>query len=112
MKKPSVASGKQGTTASSSASASRNGGSKKRSRSPSYSDASPPKRRAVSYDDDEDDFDDAPAHDDVRSMIWGIMGKNRADYVSRDIISDDEDMEADANALEREEKARYVLFQH
>ncbi|TRM65075.1 hypothetical protein BD626DRAFT_547342 [Schizophyllum amplum] len=35
--------------------------------------------------------------------IWGLFGKNRDRYVGQDVESDD-DMEADAMALEREEK--------
>jgi len=32
-----------------------------------------------------------------------MFGKNRDAYVRKDVFSDDEDMEADATALEREE---------
>ncbi|KAG6872736.1 hypothetical protein C0995_007057 [Termitomyces sp. Mi166 len=66
---------------------------KKRPRSPSLSEESdldslPPRRQAGSG------YSDA---------IWGFFGKNRDKYVNRDVFSDDEDMEADASALEREE---------
>ncbi|KAF9266458.1 SPT2-domain-containing protein [Marasmius fiardii PR-910] len=41
----------------------------------------------------------------VSNMIWQIMGKKRSDYVRKDdIFSDEEDMEAGASDLEREEK--------
>jgi len=33
-----------------------------------------------------------------------MFGNDRRSYVSRDVFSDDEDMEADATLLEREEK--------
>lgn len=39
-----------------------------------------------------------------------MFGKNRDAYVGRDVLSDDEDMEADADALEREEFRRFVIF--
>jgi protein SPT2 len=37
--------------------------------------------------------------------IWSIMnpGRERSNYLARDVVSDDEDMEADLNVLEREE---------
>ncbi|KAL4072612.1 SPT2 chromatin protein-domain-containing protein [Scleroderma yunnanense] len=65
--------------------------SKKRARSPSCSESPPPKRRA-----------DSPA-DAIRSEIWKLFGKDRTTYVARDIDSDDDDMEADASALMKEE---------
>ncbi|KAF5392179.1 hypothetical protein D9757_001608 [Collybiopsis confluens] len=77
---------------------------KKRARSPGRSESPRPKRRAVPRSSEEldDDFDDDVV--DMKGLIWGIMGKNRNDYVKMDVFSDDEDMEADASALEREEK--------
>lgn len=64
---------------------------KKRSRSLSRSESPPPaKKRAASTD--------------YRDEIWQILGKNRSNYVSMDVFSDDDDMEADATALEREEQ--------
>lgn len=38
-----------------------------------------------------------------------MFGKNRDAYVQKDVYSDDEDMEADARVLEREEYERLVL---
>ncbi|KAK2460149.1 hypothetical protein APHAL10511_007828 [Amanita phalloides] len=69
---------------------------KKRPRSESRSESPPPKRRGHAPDDD-------GAGDDLKSMIWGMFGRNRAEYVSRDVFSDDEDMEADASLVEKEE---------
>jgi len=40
--------------------------------------------------------------------IWQIFGRDRSKYVSRNVLSDDEDMEADIRALEREELTRCV----
>jgi protein SPT2 len=37
-----------------------------------------------------------------------IFGRDRSKYVARDVVSDDEDMEADVVALQREEFVRYV----
>jgi len=75
--------------------------SRKRTRSPLSHDydsedtLSPPptKRRAA----------DSRGGADWRSEIWGLFGKNRDAYVAKDVLSDDEDMEADADALAREE---------
>jgi len=39
----------------------------------------------------------------IQDEIWKIFGRDRSKYVARDIMSDDEDMEADMVALEREE---------
>ncbi|KAJ7220194.1 hypothetical protein GGX14DRAFT_586021 [Mycena pura] len=47
----------------------------------------------------------APAASSFSEEIWGIFGKKKAEYMERDIDSeDDADMEADADLLEREEK--------
>ncbi|KAF5379725.1 hypothetical protein D9615_005692 [Tricholomella constricta] len=65
---------------------------KKRARSPSLSDSSaspPPKKRGSEA---------------ISEAIWQIFGRDRNSYVSKDVFSDDEDMEADATLLEREEK--------
>ena len=43
----------------------------------------------------------------MANEIWNILGRDRNAYVSRDVFSDDEDMEADASILEREEKLRF-----
>ncbi|ORY81940.1 SPT2 chromatin protein-domain-containing protein [Protomyces lactucae-debilis] len=40
---------------------------------------------------------------DLSSEIWGLFGKRKADYLSRDVDSD-EDMEAHASDIEREER--------
>jgi hypothetical protein len=37
-----------------------------------------------------------------------MFGKDRGSYVRRDVLSDDEDMEADARVLEKEELRRSV----
>ncbi|KAL1745582.1 hypothetical protein HDZ31DRAFT_81854 [Schizophyllum fasciatum] len=75
----------------------------KRQRSPAYS----------GYDSDSDDYrkprkrrptaDDQDDASNYQQEIWKLFGKNRSDYVNRGVESDD-DMEADAIALEREEK--------
>ena len=36
----------------------------------------------------------AAPKDNISSEIWALFGKNRDSYVGRDIMSDDEDMEA------------------
>ncbi|TFY52606.1 hypothetical protein EVJ58_g9914, partial [Rhodofomes roseus] len=40
---------------------------------------------------------------DISSEIWKLFGKDRSRYVAADVMSDDEDMEAGASDLEREE---------
>ncbi|KAJ3510316.1 hypothetical protein NLJ89_g4749 [Agrocybe chaxingu] len=70
----------------------------KRPRSPSLSDSPPPpKRRHKERHEDNSD------KSDIRNAIWEMFGKNRDEYATRDVFSDDEDMEADADDLEREE---------
>ncbi|KAF9445521.1 hypothetical protein P691DRAFT_675459 [Macrolepiota fuliginosa MF-IS2] len=69
---------------------------KKRPRSGSCSESPPPKRRAASMEEE-----DLPG--DISSTIWSLFGRKRDKYVGIDVFSDDEDMEADARALEREE---------
>ncbi|KAI0258371.1 hypothetical protein BC834DRAFT_975220 [Gloeopeniophorella convolvens] len=72
--------------------------SKKRTRSP-----------PSSYSESESDYDRPPrkrvpaASGGIQDEIWKIFGRDRSKYVSRDVLSDDEDMEADMTALEREE---------
>ncbi|KAN0138805.1 hypothetical protein V8E53_003193 [Lactarius tabidus] len=39
----------------------------------------------------------------IQDEIWKIFGRDRSKYVARDVVSDDEDMEADVVALQREE---------
>lgn len=66
---------------------------KKRSRSLSRSESPPPAKKRANY----------------RDEIWQILGKNRSNYVSIDVFSDDEDMEADTTLLEKEEEQRLRL---
>ena len=58
----------------------------------------PPKRRTQG----------APANS-ISAEIWKLFGKDRNTYVARDVYSDDEDMEAGADEVEREEKFRCVI---
>ncbi|KAH7884489.1 hypothetical protein F5I97DRAFT_1889869 [Phlebopus sp. FC_14] len=75
--------------------------SKKRPRSPSLSlSPPPPKRRGTSPEDS------------IRSEIWKLFGKDRTSYIARDVLSDDEDMEADASAVMREELRSTRLARH
>ncbi|KAJ6608657.1 hypothetical protein B0H10DRAFT_1955210 [Mycena sp. CBHHK59/15] len=50
----------------------------------------------------------SPHASSLSEEIWGLFGKNKAQYVARDVLSDSEDddaaMEAGADAVEREEK--------
>lgn len=71
---------------------------KKRPRSPSLSLSPPPPKRRPSEADSA-----------FGSEIWKLFGKDRNSYVARDVLSDDEDMEADADVLMREEMRRSVL---
>ena len=69
----------------------------KRPRSASLSESPPPpKKRQL--------------ENDISSEIWSIFGKDRKKYTSRDVLSDDEDMEVDATFLEREETIRSVIL--
>lgn len=80
-----------------------NGPSKKRTRSLSMSSDSaspPPSRRRLEAEEPDQSY---------RAEIWKLFGKDRARYVSNMVDSDDEDMEADATAMEREEMARFVF---
>ncbi|EJD06598.1 SPT2-domain-containing protein [Fomitiporia mediterranea MF3/22] len=77
------------------------------------------KKRARSYslsdDDSYDSLDDSPpptkrrpagssGRNDLSSEIWKLFGKDRNQYMQNDVYSDeDDDMEADADALRREE---------
>ncbi|EMD34105.1 hypothetical protein CERSUDRAFT_117611 [Gelatoporia subvermispora B] len=67
---------------------------KKRPRSPSRSLSPAPsnKRRAVTSQ-----------QNSLSHEIWKMFGKDRSQYVNKEIFSDDEDMEAGASDLEREE---------
>ena len=74
-------------------------------------------RRSESYSEDEEEYDSPPskkryaptAQDDYRSEIWKLFGKDRSSYVNNTVDSDEEDMEADAMDLEREEMRRFVV---
>jgi len=69
-----------------------------------------------SYDGSESDseYDSRPtkraagASSGIQDEIWKIFGRDRSKYMSRTVMSDDEDMEADMTALEREELTRFV----
>ncbi len=50
----------------------------------------------------------AGASGGIQDEIWKIFGRDRSKYMSRNVMSDDEDMEADMTALEREEFTRFV----
>ncbi|KIK91600.1 hypothetical protein PAXRUDRAFT_621660 [Paxillus rubicundulus Ve08.2h10] len=65
---------------------------RKRPRSPSLSLSPPPQKRRTAF-----------PQDAIRSEIWKLFGKDRHSYVARDVLSDDEDMEADADVVMREE---------
>ncbi|KIM39396.1 hypothetical protein M413DRAFT_19846 [Hebeloma cylindrosporum] len=62
----------------------------KRPRSPSLSESPPPSKKHH-------------LDSSFSTAIWSIFGKDRSKYTSRDVLSDDEDMEVDATFLEREE---------
>ncbi|KAH7912794.1 hypothetical protein BJ138DRAFT_1082877 [Hygrophoropsis aurantiaca] len=74
---------------------------KKRPRSESFSPSPPPSKRRAPHE----------SQSSLGAEIWKIFGKDRNSYVQNDILSDDEDMEADATALEREEMRRLVYRQ-
>lgn len=100
-----VLSGPSKVTTKTSSGARSDASSRKRSHSLSFSNSispSPPpaKRRALP---------EAHSHNAVKEEIWKMFGKDRNTYVARDVMSDDEDMEADATALEMEEYRRSVF---
>ncbi|KAL0948633.1 hypothetical protein HGRIS_010440 [Hohenbuehelia grisea] len=69
---------------------------RKRQRSESFSDSpSPPpsKKRSTTPSEGAN----------YRDEIWKLFGKSRDRYVARDVFSDDEEMEAGASDLEKEE---------
>src|ERR1700722_1554756 len=74
---------------------------KKRTRSPSLSDSSPPpaKKRGLSP---------PSSQNAIRNEIWKMFGKDRSTYVERVVFGDEEDMEADVTAMEKEELRRSV----
>lgn len=63
--------------------------------------SSPPPTKRRAYDE--------PSQSAVSEEIWRLFGKSRGHYMSRDVYSDDEDMEAGIFDVEREEKQRWVL---
>jgi protein SPT2 len=73
--------------------------------------------RSESLSEDEDEYDSPPSkkryapsqQGDYRSEIWKLFGKDRSSYVNNTVDSDEDDMEADAMDLEREELRRFVL---
>ncbi|KAL5485843.1 hypothetical protein ACEPAI_6885 [Sanghuangporus weigelae] len=75
---------------------------RKRARSDSFSDDSlsddgspPPVKRRPAR---------SSTRNDISSEIWKLFGKDRSQYIQNDVFSDeDDDMEADAEALRREE---------
>ena len=75
-------------------------------------------RRSESFSEDEEEYDSPPskkryappAQDDYRSEIWKLFGKDRSSYVNDVVDSDEDDMEADAMDLEKEELRRFVVF--
>ena len=75
-----------------------------------------PRSPPSSYDGSESDseYDRRPpkraagASSGIQDEIWKIFGRDRSKYMSRTVMSDDEDMEADMTAVEREELARFV----
>ena len=77
---------------------------RKRPRSESRSESPQLKRRGHIADDDDN------VSESIGSMIWNMFGRNRDEYVSKDIFSDDEDMEADASCVAREEAIRLVIL--
>ena len=74
-------------------------------------------RRSESFSEDDEEYDSPPskkryappAQDDYRSEIWKLFGKDRSSYVNNAMDSDEDDMEADAMDLEREEMRRFVV---
>jgi len=72
--------------------------------------------RSESLSEDEEEYDSPPSkkryapptQGDYRSEIWKLFGKDRSSYVNNTVDSDEDDMEADAMDLEREEMRRFV----
>lgn len=75
-------------------------------------------RRSESFSEDDEEYDSPPskkryappAQDDYRSEIWKLFGKDRSSYVNNTVDSDEDNMEADAMDLEREEMRRFVVM--
>ena len=77
--------------------------SKKRPLSEGHSESPPSKKRALSAVEKEEKLSE-----NISSAIWSMLGKKKDKYTGMDVFSDDEDMEADADDLEREEMFRWV----
>ena len=75
--------------------------SKKRPLSEGRSESPPSKKRALSAVEKEEKLSE-----NISSAIWSMLGKKKDKYTGMDVFSDDEDMEADADDLEREEMFR------
>jgi protein SPT2 len=73
--------------------------SSKRPRSPTYSLSPPPTKRRMPTNHQ---------HHSLSDEIWSLFGKDKKKYMERDVLSDDEDMEADARVLHIEELRRLV----
>ncbi|KAH9997166.1 hypothetical protein BJV74DRAFT_826969 [Russula compacta] len=75
----------------------------------------PPNKRARSppsncdESDSDSEYDQRPhkratgVSNGIQDEIWKIFGRDRSRYISQNVMSDDEDMEADMRVLEREE---------
>ncbi|WFD19760.1 hypothetical protein MCAP1_001996 [Malassezia caprae] len=50
------------------------------------------------------DEEDAMSHASIRDQIWQMFGRDRQRYISRDVDSDEDDMEAGASAVLQEEQ--------
>lgn len=92
------------TTSASKTNASKQQPLKRKSVAPMY----PSRHAANAYQDEEDDADSFIASEDeddtqISNVIWKMFGKRKADYTSRDYDSDN-DMEAHASDIEREER--------
>ncbi|KZP31780.1 hypothetical protein FIBSPDRAFT_907577 [Athelia psychrophila] len=92
------------------ASGSKGGATSKATSSARPAPQSRKRTRSVSLSDDSDSYGSPPkrrpppsSHPSVGEEIWKMFGKDRSQYVERDVFSDDEDMEADATAMEMEE---------
>ena len=74
---------------------------KKRPRSPSADTPPPPAKRRPAASS-------SRVEADIGNEIWSIFGKDKRSYLARDVLSDDEDMEADAESVLKEELIRCV----
>lgn len=99
------------------ASGSKGGATSKATSSARPAPQSRKRTRSVSLSDDSDSYGSPPkrrpppsSHPSVGEEIWKMFGKDRSQYVERDVFSDDEDMEADATAMEMEEYRRLATL--